>query len=169
MGSWRCYILADNTQVQRLRDLVRLLVRRLGILERSEATCCGVTMAQCHALYELRATDRISLNDLAEALRLDKSTVSRSVDNLVGSGLVVRATDPGDRRCVTLGLTADGHRVLAGIDKGMDAFFAAIVDELPAAKRGQVLDSLVLLAEAAMKPRCCGGSEEAGCGCGGGD
>lgn len=156
--------MADNTQVQRLRDIVRLLVRRLGILERSEASCCGVTMAQCHALYELRGTEKISLNDLAESLRLDKSTVSRSVDNLVGSGLVVRETDPGDRRCVTLRLSDDGHRVLADIDKGMDAFFADIVDKLPAETRGQVLDSLALLAEAAMNPQCCGCGDN----CGGG-
>jgi DNA-binding MarR family transcriptional regulator len=150
--------LADNEQLRRLRDIVRLLVRRLGILERSEATCCGVTMAQCHALYELRGTGEMSLNDLAESLSLDKSTVSRSVDTLVGSGLVVRETDPGDRRCVNLRLTADGRHVLDNIDKGMDAFFAGIVDQLPAETRGQVIDSLALLAEAAANRKCCGES-----------
>ncbi len=148
--------MADNEQVRRLRDIVRLLVRRLGILEQSEASCCGVTMAQCHALYELRGIEKMSLNDLAESLSLDKSTVSRSVDNLVGGGLVIRETDPSDRRCVTIRLSGDGRRVLADIDKGMDAFFAGIVDQLPAATRGQVLDSLALLAEAAVYPKCCG-------------
>lgn len=154
--------MADNEQVRRLREIVRLLVRRLGVLERSEATCCGVTTAQCHALYELRGIEKMSLNDLAESLRLDKSTVSRSVDTLVGGGLVVRGPDPGDRRCVTLRLTAAGRRVLADIDKGMDAFFAGIIDQLPAAMRGQVLDSLALLAEAAANRSCCGGEESAG-------
>jgi hypothetical protein len=43
--------LADSEQVGKLRETVRLLVRRLGILEKSEASCCGITLAQCHALY----------------------------------------------------------------------------------------------------------------------
>ncbi len=156
MRPGRCYILADSEQVGKLRETVRLLVRRLGILEKSEASCCGITLAQCHALYELRRAGEMSLNDLAESLRLDKSTVSRLVDNLVNSGLVARGTDPGDRRCVTLGLTEEGRRVLAGIDKGMDAFFAEIVDQLPAEKRSQVLESLALLAGAAANCKCCG-------------
>jgi DNA-binding MarR family transcriptional regulator len=151
----RCYKLANENQAQKLRETMRLVVRRLGLLERGEASCCGITMAQCHVIVELGRTERMSLNDLAELLKLDKSTVSRSVDNLVSMGLVRRETDAADRRYVTLALSEKGGRVFADLEKRMETYFADIVAYLPADKREQVLDSLVLLAEAIKNPDCC--------------
>lgn len=147
--------MADSIQVKRLRETLRLLVRRLGILERSEASCCGITFAQCHVLVELGRSEKLSINDLAEILRLDKSTVSRSVDNLVNTGLVLRETDPDDRRYVTLRLSDRGVGVFADLEQRMENYFAEIVGLLPADKREQVLESLLLLAEAVREPRCC--------------
>jgi DNA-binding MarR family transcriptional regulator len=147
--------LANNIQVKRLRESVRMLVRRLGILERSEASCCGITFAQCHVLVELGRSEKLSVNDLAEILRLDKSTVSRSVDNLVNTGLVLREPDPEDRRYVTLRLSEKGGVVFADLERRMESYFADIVDMLPEGKREQVLESLLLLADAVKNPRCC--------------
>lgn len=157
--------MANEKQVKRLRETMRLVVRRLGILERGEASCCGITMAQCHVIVELGRAERMSLNDLADLLRLDKSTVSRSVDNLVGLGLVARETDPADRRYVALALSDNGVKVFADLEKRMETYFADIVDLLPAEKREQVLDGLALLAEAIKSPDCCDISLESG-GCG---
>jgi DNA-binding MarR family transcriptional regulator len=147
--------LADDTQAKKLRETLRMLMRRLGILERGEASCCGITIAQCHVIVELGRAERMSLNDLAELLRLDKSTVSRSVDNLVSTGLVLRETDAADRRYVTLSLSDNSKAVFADLEKRMETYFADIVDLLPADKRDQVLDSLVLLSEAVTSPDCC--------------
>lgn len=36
-----------------LRELIRILVRDLGILEKSDGSCCGVTITQCHAIVEI--------------------------------------------------------------------------------------------------------------------
>ncbi len=157
--------MTDEKQAKRLREAMRTIVRRLGILERGEASCCGITMAQCHVIVELGRAERMSVNDLAELLRLDKSTVSRSVDNLVGMGLVARETDPADRRYVALALSDNGVKMFAGLEKRMETYFADIVDFLPAEKREQVLDSLALLAEAIKSPDCCDLSlESSGCG-----
>jgi DNA-binding MarR family transcriptional regulator len=147
--------LPNDNQASKLRETLRLVVRRLGLLERSEASGCGITMAQCHVIVELGRSEKLSLNDLAELLKLDKSTVSRSVDNLVSMGLVRRETAAADRRYVTLALSEKGVRVFAHLEKRMETYFADIVDCLPADKRGQVLDSLALLAEAIKSPGCC--------------
>lgn len=147
--------MADNKQVKRLRETMRMLVRRLGVLERSEASCCGITFAQCHVLVELGNAEKLSVNDLADSLRLDKSTVSRSVDNLVSTGLVLREPDPDDRRYVTLRLSEKGTRVFADLERRMESYFAEIVDMLPEEQREQVLESLLLLVEAVTSPKCC--------------
>ena len=147
--------MADNKQVKRLRETMRMLVRRLGILERSEASCCGITFAQCHIIVELGRGEKMSVNELAETLRLDKCTVSRSVDNLVNTGLVQRETDPEDRRYVALKLSDPGVLVFDDLEDRMEKYFAEIVDYLPSEKRNQVLESLTLLAEAVKSPKCC--------------
>ena len=43
----------------KLREVVRIFERNLGALKENEITCCGITMAQCHAclLYTSDAAD----------------------------------------------------------------------------------------------------------------
>ena len=61
--------------------------RKLGVLEDGEMACCGISMAQCHALVEIGRAGSISLVELAKLLDLDNSTMSRTVNNLVNSKL----------------------------------------------------------------------------------
>jgi DNA-binding MarR family transcriptional regulator len=94
----------------RLREAVRILERKLGLLDDLQSECCGVTFAQCHAIVEIGRAGSISLNDLAEILSLDKSTMSRTINNLVTTDLATREIDPKDRRYVMIQLTASGRK-----------------------------------------------------------
>lgn len=49
---------------------------------------------------------------LADFGHISRPAISRSVDSLVGKGLVTRLPDPADRRHVVLELTAEGERLL---------------------------------------------------------
>ncbi|MCC2594161.1 MarR family transcriptional regulator [Tessaracoccus sp. OS52] len=57
--------------------------------------------------------DGVRLSDLAEARGFDVSTMSRRVAHLVGSGMVERQPDPGDRRAQLLHLTEAGRAAVA--------------------------------------------------------
>ncbi|HEX2947607.1 MAG TPA: MarR family transcriptional regulator [Clostridia bacterium] len=143
----------ENNQKQ-LRESIRMLERKLGLLNDSEMCCCKVTMAQCHAIVEIGRAGSISLAELAGLLNLDNSTMSRTVNNLVNSGHVMRELDPGDRRYVTIALTDSGKAVFDEIESGMDNKFAMILDRIPEDKKSQVLESLELLNEA-LENCCC--------------
>ena len=145
----------NNKGSHYLRELIRVLVRNLGILEKSEATCCGTTVAQCHAIVEIGRAKEMSLNELAQLLALDKSTMSRTTNNLVESGLVVRELHSEDRRYVTIKLTEEGRAVLESIEGSMELFYKSIFSEIPEDKRAQVLESLQLIINAAKKNKCC--------------
>ena len=121
----------NNKGSHYLRELIRVLVRNLGILEKSEATCCGTTVAQCHAIVEIGRAKEMSLNELAQLLALDKSTMSRTTNNLVESGLVVRELHSEDRRYVTIKLTEEGRTVLESIEGSMELFYKSIFSEIP--------------------------------------
>lgn len=143
----------DDEQKQ-LRENIRLLERKLGILNDSEMSCCSVTMAQCHAVVEIGRAGSISLIDLANLLNLDNSTMSRTVNNLVNSDFAKRELDPDDRRYVTITLTDKGIELFNSIEYSMDEKFSAIYNSIPENKRAQVLDSLKLLNDA-FKTCCC--------------
>jgi DNA-binding MarR family transcriptional regulator len=79
--------------------------RVAGLLQVQE----NVSMSQAFALHELDLGVPLSQRDLAERLRLDKSTVSRLAADLEREGLVVRERDPANRRLYRLRLTDAGR------------------------------------------------------------
>jgi len=145
----------STEEVRQLREVVRILERKLGILEDSEMSCCGLTMAQCHALVEIGRAKRISLVDLANTIGLDTSTMSRTVNNLVTRKMVKRELDPSDRRYVTLQLTSAGDHHFHGIETGMETYFLKIYEAIAEKDRQNVLESLAILVKAIDESDCC--------------
>lgn len=136
-----------------LRELLRKMVRDLGILEKNDTPCCGVTLSQCHTLVEIGRREELSLGDLSEIMGLDKSTMSRTVNNLVTSDLVVRDLDAENRRYVKIQLTDKGRAVCCNIEENMDAYYLDIFNAIPKDKRESVLESLKLLSEAIISQK----------------
>lgn len=138
-----------------LRELLRILIRKLGILEKTEFSCCDITISQCHAIVEIGRKDEISLNELADILGLDKSTMSRTINNLVEDNLVKRETHSGDRRYITITLTDQGRNMYNDIESSMGDYYSNILGKIPEDKQKQVLESLELLVEAVKDNKCC--------------
>ena len=81
-----------------------------------DCICChDVSVTQCYALDALVRRELMTLNELAAALSLDKSTASRVVATLERKGYVARATHPRDRRAVLLTATTAGRRLVERI------------------------------------------------------
>ncbi len=59
----------------------------------------------------------ISLSAVGQASIMDKSRVTRSVESLVSSGLIVRETNTEDKRASVLDLTPEGHEIYAKVSK----------------------------------------------------
>lgn len=144
-----------SEMVHNLRELVRKLMRDIGVLERNEASCCSMTLGQCHAIVEIGRAGELSLNELAELLNLDNSTMSRAVNNLVEQGYLVREADKADRRYVKILLTEQGLSTFKSIETGMERYFEDILDSIPEEKQEQVIESLYLLEAALRGKKCC--------------
>ncbi|HWP96946.1 MAG TPA: MarR family winged helix-turn-helix transcriptional regulator [Syntrophomonadaceae bacterium] len=145
----------NNHSAAQLREIIRKLERKLGVLDEKEHSCCGITMAQCHALVEIGRAEHISLNELAELLNLENSTMSRTVNNLVNNDLVKRDIDTQDRRYLSISLTESGGRLFGGIEEGMNLHFRNVFNTIPEDKREQVIESLQLLLQALEQNICC--------------
>lgn len=118
----------------------------------SQTECCGVTSAQCHLLLEIDARGGGSVGELAEALELDPSTLSRSVDALVKAGLVSRAEDRSNRRKLLLGLTPKGKEKVDHIDDVCDEYYKTVLDGA-GKERGKALTKTVAYIAAAIRTK----------------
>ncbi|PJI10478.1 MULTISPECIES: MarR family winged helix-turn-helix transcriptional regulator [Clostridium] len=145
----------ENKKSDCLRELIRILVRDLGLLEKSDSSCQGVTISQCHAIVEIGRAKEISLNELAGILELDKSTMSRTINKLVGDSLVLRETHPEDRRYIVIKLTEKGMKVFKTIEENMSTYYKNIFIAIPENKREQILDSLKVLIDVIHENKCC--------------
>jgi DNA-binding MarR family transcriptional regulator len=142
-------------QAATLRELLRALIRSLGLLERSEAGCCEMTLSQCNALIEIGRAGVLSVNQLADRLNLDKSTVSRSSDKLVLDGLLLREEDPNDRRYVVLKLSDEGTKTYTNLEQRMTDYFEAVIAGIDPLELEAMLKGLQALATAIKSNPCC--------------
>ncbi|CAM4003758.1 MarR family winged helix-turn-helix transcriptional regulator [Cohnella lubricantis] len=139
-----------------VRELLQLLVRRFGLLQKDGAQCCGISVIQSHVLYELGRRANMSLNDLSAVLSVDNSTLSRQVQQLVEGDYVSRSPDPKDRRYVVLNLTPAGEEQSQVIAAAMEDYIEELFQHIPVDKRDQVLESLrILTAAMNQSSDCC--------------
>ena len=69
----------------------------------------------------------VRISDLATALHNDVSTVSRQVSALVAGGLLVKTTDPNDRRALVVSLTEAGREAVHRIQATRAAWFQSLL------------------------------------------
>jgi DNA-binding MarR family transcriptional regulator len=134
------------------RDL-RTLEREVVFSLSADAGCCGVTFTQCHLLLEVEQRGATSITELASALELDKSTLSRAVDAMVKTGLLNRESDPASRRQQVISLTEMGREKADSINATCDTSYSRLFDFIPEAKRETVIASVALLTEAMRQMR----------------
>jgi DNA-binding MarR family transcriptional regulator len=99
MRAWRNFIESVSTMTAALEsDLVPF----------------GLTMGDYEVLVRLSESEdlRLRMCDLANALQLSPSGLTRRLDGLVKTGLVQRVASPSDRRVMFAALTPAGHAKL---------------------------------------------------------
>ena len=137
--------------IKQFREYTRQLECHLGNMNQSDCCCCGVNTTQCFMIVEIGRKPGISVKELAELLRMDKSGVSRAVEELVQKGFVERNSSREDRRYVALTLLPKGQERFEKIENDMYLKFKAVLEQIPEEKREQVVEALKLYNEACTK------------------
>lgn len=84
----------------------------VGRLMRQRQTDDQVDPGTFWLIKTIAHTGPLRISDLAGAVHLDVSTVSRHVSQLERTGLVVRTADPADGRAQLVGISEDGQDLL---------------------------------------------------------
>jgi DNA-binding MarR family transcriptional regulator len=85
--------------------------------DRDSICCYDVSVTQCYALEMLVSRGPMRGVELADALRLDKSTTSRVVDALVRKNYVDKRVDAKDARAISLSVTRTGRALYQRINR----------------------------------------------------
>jgi DNA-binding MarR family transcriptional regulator len=71
----------------------------------------GLNMPKWRALSVISRLSGCTMNELAELTTIDRTTLTRTADQLIDAGLVARCGLPGDRRIVRLEMTEKGEAI----------------------------------------------------------
>ncbi len=97
-------------------DLLMAAARRVRREYASALGEFGTTPSQSRALRVVAAEEPVRPSVLAETLQIAPRSATEVADALERQGWVRRTPDPTDRRATTLGVTAEGRRLLDRID-----------------------------------------------------
>jgi DNA-binding MarR family transcriptional regulator len=130
------------------RKGLRELEREVDLALSAQTGCCGVTIAQCHLLLAVEEAGEPSVSEIAAVLELDASTLSRTVDGLVKTGLLARREDPANRRRQLVSLTEAGKEKADGINGLCDRYYGGLLGALPEDKVETIAQALPVFAKA---------------------
>jgi DNA-binding MarR family transcriptional regulator len=97
-------------------------VRRRDLAFADALEAMGLNLPKWRALSVINRLSGCTMNELAEFTTIDRTTLTRTADQLIGAGLVSRGGLAGDRRIVRLELTAQGERIFVKALEGMRMF-----------------------------------------------
>lgn len=131
-----------------LREITRILERNLEYINSSDCCLCSVTTAQCHTIVEIGRKKDSMLKDLALTLRIDVSSASKLVEELVKKDLVIRNPSKSDRRSVQINLSDKGRQIFEKIENDMDSVFNEIFEYIDPTEHDAILRSMSLYNQA---------------------
>lgn len=104
----------------------------------------------CSAIYDLSCSGTaVTVKDVAVALHLQHSTVSRLLGEVEAEGLLVREVDPADRRRTTVALTDTGAALVHDAAQVRRDRIRAVLEDWPATDVATLVTLLSRLAESA--------------------
>jgi DNA-binding MarR family transcriptional regulator len=133
----------STTPADRLHELFMDFLRAGGMLHPGDASPGHpVPLSQAFALRELDTEPPLSQRDLAQRLRLEKSSVSRLAAAMERRGLLVRERDPGNRRLYRLRLTDRGRTLHASVASAFHQHYLRWVAAMTPAERDALLTGM---------------------------
>lgn len=114
-----------------------------------EAFGTTVSPTQLRALTIISRSSGVPLHVLAQEMGTVPSVASRLCDRLDSAGLVHRELDPGNRRKITLRLTADGEALMGAIRDRRANDLAVTLAQMTATDRDALVAGMLAFRQAA--------------------
>jgi DNA-binding MarR family transcriptional regulator len=126
--AWRAFLQAHSVVVSRVESMLQ--------------ASCGLPFTWYDVLFQLAEAPegRLRMHELADAVLLSRSGLTRSVDRIEAAGLVTRRAIPDDRRGTHVAITDAGREKLAA---AFPVVRQAVLEHFAAHLSGEDVESLV--------------------------
>jgi DNA-binding MarR family transcriptional regulator len=108
----------------------------------------GLPRSASLILWKVLFLGPLSVTELARAMGLEKSTVSRQLEPLRAKQLIVETAGGRNRRASEISVTAAGRAVYDRVDARQTEYWSRVLSHLPAGERGRLAASLQALQHA---------------------
>ena len=135
---------AGAQRIDAVRRFNRFYTQRIGVLD-DGLLASAFPLPQARVLFELAQRDGVTAGELARALDLDTSYLSRILREFGRKGLVRRAHDARDARRQPLALTPAGRRAFATLDERAREEIAAMLAPLGRDSEARLLASMTAI------------------------
>jgi DNA-binding MarR family transcriptional regulator len=134
---------AEGVDTTRLASELRI---ELGQLMRRLRAEHRFSLSQGEVLGRLDREGTRSIGDLALAVRVRPQSMTQTISDLEGDGLVARCADPADGRRILVALTEQGRETLEADRRTREGWLAsAIAEDLSSAEQQVLLEAIALL------------------------
>lgn len=133
-----------------LYDAATAFIRLYQFRSRDAALKYDLTVAQAYVLDVLQASGGTSLNGIAQALRLDKSTTSRIISGMERSKLVEWSRPDHDQRAKQIVASREGKRRYRRLRRAIVRSNARLLASYTPAARTAIIKALRQLAARAV-------------------
>jgi DNA-binding MarR family transcriptional regulator len=141
-GGSKAVDLGKNSLEASLIATVAPLMRHLVAHARRRRAWSELTYQQYNVLRMIDLRGPQGQADVARGLLVTAPVVTRLASSLADAGLVVRQTDPNDKRAVILALTTKGRRRARAMRRDLLAAAHELLEPIPAARRKGVRKAL---------------------------
>ncbi|XFO65169.1 hypothetical protein SPSIL_012780 [Sporomusa silvacetica DSM 10669] len=121
------------------------------MLEKKQIRMHGFTSSQCYILLEIYKHQTLSINEISEKMRLEISTITRIMNNLVRDELILRKRSVYDKRVVEAILTENGKEIAQQLQKSIANYYKDVIANLPRGHVREVMSAVELLVNALEK------------------
>jgi DNA-binding MarR family transcriptional regulator len=140
----------QDDQLKRLNYLIRRMHQAADAFYYDETPHGDITPVQLAALRAIQFRPGIDQLRLANAIKLDRTTIAGVVLRLENKGLITRQPAPRDRRSNLLSLTADGETLLGELLPAADRAQRRMLDALTPEERMVFLDLMIRVVDQEM-------------------
>lgn len=107
----------------------------------------GLSLLESRVLTDIGSIEAVTASDLSASLRLSRTVISRTVNELKAQKILSVQSDPADARRRFLYLTANGRKVLADFDARAEERLETFCGNLSKEEPGRLLRYLTALAD----------------------
>ncbi len=134
-----------ETQAGRFHEQIMELIRKYQFRDRNATCCFGISVSQCYVLEVLKREGSLTMNELADRMRLSVSTLTRVVDQLGKKDLVRRVEGKRDRRVRRVSLSPAGEAMFEKLWSSVLQSERDILANFPEDRRELLIQFLDLL------------------------